>query len=405
MNENSIHRVLCVDDEPNVLAGLRRTLRGKYEVTTAAGASAGLAAVRDGEPFSVVISDLRMPEMDGITFLERARELTPDTQRILLTGQADMGSALDAVNRGAVFRFLLKPCASEQLESSIAAAVEQHLLVTAERVLLQQTLNGSLRALTDVLALISPAGFGRAARAKALVAEVSEEAGLEPQWQVEIAAMLSQIGIATLAPNTVEKIYDGGQLTYAETVAMERLPKVASDVIAHIPRLEEVRTILECQNLRFDGKGSPPDAPRGGDIPWGSRVLKLVLDFDVLESRGLTAKAALGALQGRSGFYDPEVLDLLVAARDCTDSKNKVLELEIGAVRPGMHFAEDVRTTTGILLVARGQEVSDHLAERIRNLLHLVEAKQKVRVFVPDRRQRGEPLDIAIPAVPIGAPS
>src|SRR5918911_2964995 len=165
-------RVLCVDDEPNVLEGLRRTLGGHYRVRTAVGGAAGLEAIEREGPFAVVVSDLRMPEMDGVAFLSRVRQRSPDTVRVLLTGQADLDAAIAAVNEGHIFRFLSKPCAQPVLFQALAAAEEQYRLITAERVLLEQTLYGSIKALTDILALAVPSAFGRAVRAKAHLSEL-----------------------------------------------------------------------------------------------------------------------------------------------------------------------------------------------------------------------------------------
>jgi response regulator RpfG family c-di-GMP phosphodiesterase len=371
-----------VDDEPNVLGGLTRVLRSAFEVTTAVGAEEGIAALERQGPFAAIVSDLRMPGMDGIAFLEHARRVAPDSSRLLLTGNADLQSALDAVNRGAIYRFMMKPCTREVLHQAIGAAVEQHRLVTAERVLLEQTLHGSVRALTDVLSLINPTGFGRAARAKAIAGEIVEALGHEGRWQVEVAAMLSQIGTVTLAPETVEKLYAGAPLDYSERICVERLPKIAGDVIASIPRLEEVKEILVHQDCRYEGGDGGTKAARGEAIPWGARLLKLVLDFDLLESQGLARDVAIDTLRGRKGWYDPDLLDALAAHCGYDQPQQRVLEIELAAVRPGMIFVEDIRTTTGILLIARGQEVTERLAERILNFQHVVEAKQKVRVAV-----------------------
>lgn len=382
--ESGAHaRILCVDDEPHVLDGLRRVVRGSYEITTAVGAAEGVAALAESKDFAVILSDLRMPGMDGITFLEHARTAAPDASRMLLTGNADLRSAMEAVNRGAIFRFLLKPCASDALLMALGAAVEQNRLVTAERVLLEQTLHGSVKALTDVLALINPAGFGRAARAKATAGAIAEALGSEDRWQIEVAAMLSQIGTVSLAPDTVEKLYSGSSLTHAESVAVRRLPAIASEVLASIPRLEGVREILEHQNFRFDGSGRPGGKPAGEEIPWGSRLLKVVLDFDVLESQGLTPKMAVDALRNREGHYDPALIDALADHCGFGEGHQKVVAIEIAQARSGMIFVEDVRTTTGLLLVARGQEVTERLAERLHNFLHLVDTKQKVHVVIP----------------------
>lgn len=384
MANGSHARILCVDDEPNVLDGLRRVLRHSFEVAAAVGAAEGMAALEQGDGFAVVVSDLRMPIMDGIAFLEHARQVAPDSTRVLLTGNADLHSALEAVNRGAIFRFMMKPCAPELLHRAIGDAVEQHRLVTSERVLLEQTLHGSIKALTDVLALINPAGFGRAGRVKAIVGAIAERLCHSGRWQVEVAAMLSQIGTVSLPPETVEKLYAGAPLTHSEVVRVERLPRVACEVIASIPRLEEVREILGHQNLRFDG-GPAGRTPAGQEIPWGARLLKVAFDFDLLESQGLTPTAAISTLRGREGWYDPELLVALAEHFGYGNPAQEVVEIELAETRPGMVFVEDIRTTTGILLIARGQEVTERLAERIRNSLHMLQAKQKVHVVVPAR--------------------
>ena len=171
-------RLLCVDDEPNVVDGISLHLRRAYDVVGAGGGDEGLRRLRDGAPFAVVISDMRMPGMDGATFLAHAREVAPDATRLLLTGHADLSDAIVAVNRGGIFRFLTKPCPPEELRQAVDAAAEQHRLVTAERVLLEQTVRGAVKALTDLLSLTSPVVFGRATRIRKTSLGLAERLGL-----------------------------------------------------------------------------------------------------------------------------------------------------------------------------------------------------------------------------------
>lgn len=131
-------QVLCVDDEPNVLEGLKRTLRRSFEVTTAVGPVAGLQALEEAGPFAAIVSDLSMPTMNGVAFFEESRKISPHSARILLTGQADLNTAMDAVNRGAVFRFLLKPCAPDVLHQALSDGVEQYAQIARERDLLNR---------------------------------------------------------------------------------------------------------------------------------------------------------------------------------------------------------------------------------------------------------------------------
>jgi DNA-binding NtrC family response regulator len=190
--------VLCVDDEARVVEGLALHLRKDYYVHTALGGEEGLTKLKELGGVAVVISDMRMPGMDGATFLKRVMRQYPDATRILLTGETGRDAAVQAVNEGQIFRFLTKPCPPEQLKIALEAAVVQHRLHHAERVLLQETLIGCIKALIDVLAITNPVAFGRASRLKRLVMEFAEALNCKGFWQLEAATMLSQIGYMSL---------------------------------------------------------------------------------------------------------------------------------------------------------------------------------------------------------------
>ena len=208
--------ILCVDDEPKVLEGLVLNLRKHYRVSTANNGQGGLAIVDGNDPPAVVVSDMRMPEMDGAAFLSQVKERSPDTVRLLLTGQADLESAIAAVNHGQVFRFLTKPCSPPTLLTAIQAAAEQHRLITAEKELLEKTLRGSIKALTEILSLANPLIFGRATRLKQHASELVTGLGVPFSWQLEVAVMLSQIGCIVLSAANNEKLYYGRPLSPVE---------------------------------------------------------------------------------------------------------------------------------------------------------------------------------------------
>lgn len=119
-------RILFVDDEENVLEGYKRLLHGEFEVETAKGGEQALAAVRLLGPYAVVISDMRMPGIDGAKLLARVRELAPNTVRMLLTGYKDLDSAIEAFNEGRIFRYLSKPCEKDALVDAIQLGLEQY---------------------------------------------------------------------------------------------------------------------------------------------------------------------------------------------------------------------------------------------------------------------------------------
>ena len=133
-------RVLLVDDEPAVLAGLRRQLRTEFDIRTAGSAAAGLELMASDGPFDVVVSDMRMPDMDGAAFLSRVRTIAPGATRVMLTGQASADTAMAAVNEGQIFRFLAKPCPAQAMRQCLRDAVSQHHRAAAERKLIDQSL-------------------------------------------------------------------------------------------------------------------------------------------------------------------------------------------------------------------------------------------------------------------------
>jgi response regulator RpfG family c-di-GMP phosphodiesterase len=368
MDESNQPRILILDDEALVLEGLRRQLRARYEVTVASKPRQAMDLVVSRGPYDVIISDLRMPEMDGVALLSAIRNLSPDTVRVLLTGYADMEAAIAAVNEGNIFRFLSKPCPTEVLMRALEASVNQHRLIIAERVLLEQTLRGSLKTLTDVLALVNPITFGRAIRARKLISELAALEKVSDPWQPEIASMLAQIGWVTLPAETTTKLYYGAALDPSEQAIADNLPGLTEQLLANIPRLEPVREILRYQHKHYDGQGPPHNTICGDAIPWGARALKAVWDFDILESQGYSVEVALDALRVRTGWYDPAVLEAIARIQGDKPHDATVVKLPLLAVQPGMVFAEDVKTRSGLLLIARGQEVTPSLVVRIKNL-------------------------------------
>src|SRR5207248_10115053 len=176
-------KILLVDDDENLLAGLRRQLRQRFDLQTAQGGYAGLEALAENGPFSVVVSDMRMPVMNGVRFLARVKERYPDTVRMMLTGNADMDVAIQAVNEGNIFHFLTKPCTPDTLSLALQNGIRQHNLIIAERELLEKTLNGSIRLLTEILSTADPEIFGRAQQMRDQVRKLAELMNLTNAWE------------------------------------------------------------------------------------------------------------------------------------------------------------------------------------------------------------------------------
>jgi response regulator RpfG family c-di-GMP phosphodiesterase len=296
--------VLCVDDEPMVLEGLRDTLRRGFEVRVAGSGAEALALLKERpRDFAIVIADMRMPEMPGSLFLREARRVAPLAVRMLLTGHADSEAAINAVNDGQIARFLTKPCDRDELLEACAGALWQHRMHKTERDLLEQTVRGSVRALTDVLALAAPGVFGHSARLKELVAALAEESGWSDAWEIEVAALLAQVGAVALPAETAEKLYSGAPLTADERAMVARVPAATHRILAHIPGLDGVLQILSHRHRRFDS------IETDGMLPVGARMLRIAIDFIALERADPCPRAALETMRGRAGAYDPHLLE------------------------------------------------------------------------------------------------
>jgi len=371
-------KVLCVDDEIQVLESLSLLLERRYDLTIATHAPSALELLQRSPGFAVILSDMRMPEMDGATFLAHARKVAPDAVRMLLTGYSDVDSAISAVNEGQIFRFLTKPCAPPVLLGAVESGVSQHRLITSERELLEQTLRGSIQALTDMLAITSPAAFGRATRIKTLAGELADQLALPQRWQLEVAAMFSQLAYVTLLPDTAERVYFGRPLSAEERRQVDRLPGITDQLLASIPRLEAVREILASYRK-----------PVAADATFAvaARVLRAAIDFDALDTSLGRAGAALSAMRARVDVYTSDVINALEAVRGERARPDEVREIPAHELVVGMVLAEDVFLPTGMLLIARGHEITPRFMERIRNLPSGT-MKKHVRVSTGRQGQR-----------------
>jgi response regulator RpfG family c-di-GMP phosphodiesterase len=363
----TLDKILCVDDEPNVTGGLTLQLKRLYDVSVAINGDQGLRILKDRGPFAVVLSDMRMPGMSGAAFLAKVREESPDTTRMLLTGHTDMEMAISAVNDGQIFRFLMKPCPPIQLRAAFEAAARQYHLTTSERVLLEQTLHGSIKALVDVLSLTNPVSFGRASRVKRLAAWLAAELDLADRWQVEVAAMLSQLSCITLPAETVQRLYVDAPLSDAERTMVGRLPRVTDQLLQHIPRLEAVREILARATSPRGCKGLPSPDQAERRLQDAADVLRVALDFDELHTQGRAPKVAVTEMSRRDRTYDSRILGILEKKGVATFEQAEVYELPLSALRPGMVLAEDALLMTGNVLAARGYEVTVGFLERVKN--------------------------------------
>ncbi len=363
MSRPELPRVLCVDDESRVVEGLVLHLRREYQVVTALSGDEALKTLKQLGGAAVVISDMRMPGMDGATLLQHVMQFFPDATRILLTGEPGRDAAVSAVNKANIFRFLTKPCPPEMLKAAVEAGVVQHRLVNAERSILKETLNGCIKALVDVLAITNPVAFGRASRVKRLAMEFAARLDFKDFWQLEAACMLSQIGYVSLPTELVEKLYYGERLTPEEKILASGAPDVVNSLLENVPRLDPVIQILVGLNWPDESVARLGD----GTIGTGTRILGMVLEYDTLIAQGHASNVAVQTLRGRAVRFGESMVEQFGAHVGAGSSTDELRDMPLRVVQPGMIIMQDVRTHMGTLLVTRGFEVTSLFLERARN--------------------------------------
>jgi response regulator RpfG family c-di-GMP phosphodiesterase len=373
MNAQELPSILCVDDEQRIVESLALHLRRDYQVHTATGGHSALQLLKDKGPPAVIISDMRMPGMDGATLLRHVKQLYPETIRILLTGDTGRDAPIAAVNEGQIFRFLSKPCPPDQLRAAIDAGLVQHRLLRAEKVLLQETLIGCITALIDVLAITHPIAFGRTTRVKRLATDLAAALGSEGFWQLEAAAMLSQIGYISLPVELVDKLYYGKRLTPDERLLADNAPRVAQKLLGPIPRLELVMEILAASQ---PAKSDQAD----GLAKLGGGILRLVLDYDTHIAQGRNVADTIAVLRAPNARHDIAYLEKLEIMVGAVAGTEKISEVLVGRLTPGMVFMDDLRTAVGALLVPKGFEVTETFLERVRNFGPAI-LQEKIRVM------------------------
>lgn len=370
MTDTALARVLCVDDEPNVLAAIERNLFGEFEVVVAKSGEAGLDAVRWGEKFAVIVSDMRMPGMDGATFLAKAREISPDSVRILLTGQADVQSAIAAINKGAIFRYLCKPCPKDELIATLNDAVRQYRLICAEKELLATTLTASVKTLTEVLAMVAPWAFQRSAFAQSCVIHALPKLEWPDEWIYTIAASLSQIGCVGIPADIVQADAAQRKLSEEEKKLLLGHPEVAGRLVENIPRLELVAGII-----RHQAKEPAPNVPL--EVLRGAHLLRAALELEKHAVRGWSLERPWEILRAAT----PPLPDYIIKAlSDFRTNVSGVRSAHIRELLPGWVVEEDILTSNGLMVLTKGHELTDTAINALQRLLSVNAIKEPIRV-------------------------
>lgn len=409
--------LLFVDDEPNIISALRRLFRPLgYRIFTAEGGAQGLEIV-EREKIDLVISDMRMPVMDGAQFLEQVRLKSPDTVRILLTGYADISSTIDAINKGQIYRYIAKPWEDNDISLSVRHALEQKQLarekarleeltrrqneelrdlnanleekVKARTEEVRQTMGflevaheklkksflTSIRVFSNLMELREGEMSGHSRRVAELARKLALRMGMSEieAQEVMVAALLHDIGKIGLPDHLLHKPFN--TLAGEERVAVAKHPVVGQTALMALEQLRGAGKLIRGHHERFDGMGFP-DGLTGLSIPLGARVLAVANDYDAVQlghvmSKRLNAQDALTFIkEGRGKRYDPQVADAFVAMMGGGEEpagKERELGLRPADLKAGMALTRDLVARDGLLLLARDYLLDETLIEQLRN--------------------------------------
>jgi response regulator RpfG family c-di-GMP phosphodiesterase len=382
-------KILLVDDEENLLSGLKRQLRNDFKVTTAAGGAAALEALDEHGPFAVVVSDMQMPEMNGVEVLEAFKERAQETVRMMLTGNADQETATHAINTGNIFRFFSKPCATEDLVEGLTAGVKQYRLLSAERELLEKTLAGSLKLLSDIMSFLDPNKTRDVSNMRDWARPLTKKLKYPRPWEIDFACMLATLGQISVPPELLAKQNSGEVLSEDELEVFQYVPEVGRDLISNIPRLGGVSDGILYQDENFDGGGFPEGDVVGNTIPPAGRFLKVLKAVAGASRAGSVTPGTIESFAAREGVFDPGILagmkavlqehgDIMGEHADDVDKS-----LTIGLLRDGQRLLDDLHYADGRLLLSKKTVLTDLHVNRLRALAKTQALEEPVRVMMP----------------------
>lgn len=374
-------RILCVDDEPRILDGMRRTLGMNFEVTTAQSGAEALDRLERAERFAVTISDMRMPGMDGAAYLEKASSIDPDMVRMLLTGQSDMAAAIRAINQGRIFRFLTKPCDADVLQGAVEDALDQHRLIKAEQELLQKTVYGCVKVLTEMLSLVNPIAFNRAGRINRLTAQLAAAVKFPEAWQLELAVNLAHLGYVGMSSEMLEKAYAGKPLSPDDKALLSAAPRTALGLLGGIPRLEAVMGIIEkLGDAPATLDGTTMDSPEGRML-WAAHMIMAAERADQLSHSQPIARAVADILKAER--FNPIIVEAVARVKLELSSERKLVKVTARELEPGMFLVEDACSKAGVLMAKGGQQVTVTIAVLLKRMAERNNLQEPMLVSVP----------------------
>ncbi len=400
--------ILLVDDEPNILNALKRLFRRSgYVIHTAESGAAGLEILRQ-QPVDLIISDMRMPEMNGAEFLEQAVEVAPEAMRLLLTGYSDINATIEAINKGKIFGYISKPWNETELNLTVRQALEQKALrderdrlqkltqkQNAELKELNATLEDKVRQRTKQLRLahkrLKESYFasipvfaslvrlreeggaeGHSKRVADHARAVAERLGLDADQVRDIyfAGLLHDIGKITLPDEIAGK--SEGEMTFPERDRYRKHTQTAESILMTLEPLQNTAHIIAAIHEQYNGKGYPKGL-KGEEIPLGARILALANDYDKLIHGQLLGEklSAVDAIawMRQSPRYDPYLLTEFIQVLESegeTEGSVRELRLRPDALKEGMILSRNLLNSDGMMLLAKGYVLREPMLSRIK---------------------------------------
>jgi response regulator RpfG family c-di-GMP phosphodiesterase len=424
--EASGFTILCVDDEPNILSALRRLFRPQgYTVRVAGGGAEGLTVI-DAERIDLIISDMRMPGMDGAAFLAEACKRQPDAVRLLLTGYADMESTIAAINAGHIARYISKPWNDQDVLLTVREALERRALQREKTRLealtkaqneelrslnasleqkveartaelrgahekLKQNFLTSIRVFSNLIELREGAVCGHSRRVADLARKIAVRLGLKPTevQDVMLAGLLHDVGKIGLPDELLSKPVS--HMSGDELGQWRKHPTSGQNALMGLENLRQAAAYIRAHHERWDGQGFP-DRLSGLTIPYGARIIAVANDFDglqigVLSPRRLKPEEAVTFIQQNRGKrYCPQVVDAFLEIMGTSDPVALAgHEIGTNALRPGMALARDLVGKDGVMLLAADFVLDENLIRQLREL----EASEGSRLTVAIRPPQG----------------
>ena len=400
-----MNRILILDDEEIVLVGLRDTLRREgYDVTTAASALAGLEALKAAQ-FAVIITDQQMPWMTGLEFLGQAKQIQPDATRILITAVLSLETVVDAINKGEIYRFIIKPWLREELLATISNAIQRYELIRRHAELqastlamnaklaelnqslahqvdrvaeqnqqlvslneaLQTNLHHSVQLCLHVMQTFYPTLGTQAQRVFEICKTMASSLTLsaEERQTLEISAWLYDIGLVGIPREVIRRWQqEPDSLTEAERTLIEQHPILGEELVQFVHHLTTVGPVIRAHHERYDGTGYP-DHLQGESIPWLGRLLAVAVSY---AESGATPELAVESIQLASGSaFDPEAVRAFLRVLPKATIPRREREVLLSELRPGMVLAKGIYTANGLLLIPEGKELSAPTIDKVLN--------------------------------------